>query len=316
MAYPRVGKFVSSQAVAKEFRSSGLSESRRVNCLESFAVSLIFWVCCGHFVLGFEGPWIYTPVMIATTLGTAVFLETFDGWIHSRTPRFLISGIIRKGFLLPPFISGLNGSMLIYSGESLGPPICAAVIAVCSKVIFRVRLESGRLYHFLNPSNVGLCFAFYFLPAAGAVPPYQYTASAPTIGEIIVPVIGISYGLLLNKMTGRLPLVLSYHLVYFLQASLRCWLETPGSLSPLYAMTGPAYILFSLYMIPDPGTTPYAKKNQIIFGALVAGFYGVFQQFGIIYAPFYALFAVNLLRGGMMAWKGKFLKARGLGVTL
>ena len=129
--------------------------------------------------------------------------------------------------------------MLIYSGESLGPPICAAILAVCSKVIFRIRLQCGRLCHFLNPSNVGLCFAFYFLPATGAVPPYQYTASEPTLGEIIVPLIGISYGLLLNKMTGRLPLVFSYLLVFFLQALLRCWLETPGSFSPLYAMTGP-----------------------------------------------------------------------------
>jgi enediyne biosynthesis protein E5 len=295
-----------SAEIRAEFRTYGLSEERRVNCLESFAVSLLFWVCCGHFVLGFEGPWIYTPVMIATTLSTAVFLETIDAWLHTRVPRFLQSPLVQKGFFLPPFISGLNGSMLIYSGESLSAPICAAVLSVCSKLIFRVRLESGRLCHYLNPSNFGLCFAFYFFPATGSVPPYQYTATEPTLGEIIVPVIGITYGLLLNKMTGRLPLVLSYHLVFILQAALRCWLETPGSLSPLYAMTGPAFILFSLYMIPDPGTTPFDRRNQIIFGASVALIYAIFQQCGIVYGPFYALLAVNLLRGVIMARTGKF----------
>lgn len=298
---------MNAQAIPKEFLSAGLSETRRVNCLESFGVSLIFWVCCGHFLLGFEGPWIYTPVMVATTLGTAIFLESLDSWFHTRTPRFLIDGIVRKGFLLPPFISGLNGSMLIYCGESLGPPICAAIIAVCSKVVFRVKLSSGRLYHFLNPSNVGLCFAFYFLPSTGAVPPYQYTASAPTMGELVVPIIGACYGLMLNQMTGRLPLVITYHSVFFAQAAIRCLVETPGSFSPLYAMTGPAYILFSLYMIPDPGTTPFDKKNQIIFGAMVALFYGLFQQFGIVYGPFYALLAANLMRGGMMIWKERFV---------
>jgi Na+-translocating ferredoxin:NAD+ oxidoreductase RnfD subunit len=59
-------------------------------------------------------------------------------------------------------------------------------------------------------------------------------------------------------------------------------------------------------MIPDPGTTPFDRRNQIIFGASVALIYAIFQQCGIVYGPFYALLAVNLLRGVIMARTGKF----------
>jgi enediyne biosynthesis protein E5 len=272
-------------------------EKRRVNVLESFGASLVLWIGAGHFVLGFEGPWIYTPIMILTALCTALVLETLDAKLQKRTARYLQSDLQKKGFFLPPFISGLNASMLIYAGELILPIILVASAAVCSKVIFRVQLNSGRLCHFLNPSNSGLCLAFFLFEEVGAVPPYQYSAITPNLGEIFIPIMGIAFGLLLNIKTGRLPLVISFHACFFLQAILRMAFFSPETYSTLYTMTGPAFILFSLFMIPDPGTTPLRKDAQILFGAAVALVYALLQLTDIVYGPFYALFIVNAMRG-------------------
>jgi len=272
-------------------------EKRRVSVLESFAASLVLWVLAGHIVLGFEGPWVYTPVMILTTLVTALVLETLDSKFHQRTARYLQSNEQKRGFFLPPFVSGLNASMLIYAGELILPIVLAASAAVCSKVIFRVQLNSGRLCHFMNPSNTGLCLAFFLFEEVGAVPPYQYSAITPNLGEIFIPLLGIAFGVVLSIKTGRLPLVLSFHSCFILEALLRTVFITPETYSSLYTMTGPAFILFSLFMIPDPGTSPLRKDAQILFGAAVALVYALLQFADVVYGPFYALFIVNALRG-------------------
>jgi hypothetical protein len=50
-------------------------------------------------------------------------------------------------------------------------------------------------------------------------------------------------------------------------------------------------------MVTDPATTPARPRNQVIFAAAVAGTYGLFMQFNIVFGLFYALTLVTLLRG-------------------
>jgi nitrate reductase alpha subunit len=63
-------------------------------------------------------------------------------------------------------------------------------------------------------------------------------------------------------------------------------------------MTGVAFLLFTNYMITDPGTTPSKGRAQFIFGGAVAGVYAVLMQANIVYTLFFAVVIVCGLRGG------------------
>jgi len=62
-------------------------------------------------------------------------------------------------------------------------------------------------------------------------------------------------------------------------------------------MTSAAFILFTLYMIPDPATTPLEWKRQVAFGLAVAALYGVLITSHIVFGLFFALVGVCLMRG-------------------
>jgi hypothetical protein len=67
-------------------------------------------------------------------------------------------------------------------------------------------------------------------------------------------------------------------------------------------MTSAAFIVFTLYMVPDPATTPLKPWRQVAFGFSVAAVYGVIQALHLVFGLFFALLAVCALRGvGMCA---------------
>jgi phosphoglycerol transferase MdoB-like AlkP superfamily enzyme len=62
-------------------------------------------------------------------------------------------------------------------------------------------------------------------------------------------------------------------------------------------MTSAAFIIFTLYMIPDPATTPLKPARQVLFGLAVAAVYGVIQALHLVFGLFYALLVVAAVRG-------------------
>ena len=69
-------------------------------------------------------------------------------------------------------------------------------------------------------------------------------------------------------------------------------------------MTGVAFVLFTNYMITDPGTTPTKGRNQFMFGSAVGFVYGILMLFNVVYTLFFAVCIVCLARGGYwwMRW--------------
>ena len=53
-------------------------------------------------------------------------------------------------------------------------------------------------------------------------------------------------------------------------------------------MTGVAFVLFTNYMITDPGTTPTKPRAQFMFGSGVALVYAILMEFNIVYTLFFA----------------------------
>jgi len=58
-----------------------------------------------------------------------------------------------------------------------------------------------------------------------------------------------------------------------------------------------SFLLFTFYMITDPGATPSDKREQVIFGASTAAVYCLLVLAHIGFAFFYALFIVSFSRG-------------------
>jgi hypothetical protein len=71
----------------------------------------------------------------------------------------------------------------------------------------------------------------------------------------------------------------------------------PGGLA---MMTGVAFVLFTNYMVTDPGTSPSRPVSQIAFGGGVAAVYGVLMGMSIPYGIFFATAIVCLIRGGFL----------------
>jgi enediyne biosynthesis protein E5 len=66
---------------------------------------------------------------------------------------------------------------------------------------------------------------------------------------------------------------------------------------PFVPMTSAAFILFTLYMIPDPATTPLVPRRQVHFGLAIAAIYGLLLVVHVVDGLFIALAAVSASRG-------------------
>src|SRR6266487_4190492 len=79
--------------------------------------------------------------------------------------------------------------------------------------------------------------------------------------------------------------------------------------SALAVMTGVAFVLFTNYMISDPGTTPSKPRYQFMFGGTVAMTYGVLMVFNVVYTLFFATAITCGIRGAGW-WGAHLLKMR------
>jgi hypothetical protein len=67
-----------------------------------------------------------------------------------------------------------------------------------------------------------------------------------------------------------------------------------------------AFLLFSFYMVSDPGTTPELPRRQVLFGASVAAAYAILQLAHVVFGLFFGLLAVCTVRGVILhaiAWR-------------
>jgi enediyne biosynthesis protein E5 len=114
----------------------------------------------------------------------------------------------------------------------------------------------------------------------------------------MIPVVIATAGTTINAMlTKKVPLIVGWMGGFAIQAFLRHWIWHVALYSALGPMTGIAFVLFTNYMISDPGTTPFKAKNQFMFGSSVAVVYGVLMLFNVVYTLFFAVCIVCLVRG-------------------
>jgi hypothetical protein len=188
--------------------------------------------------------------------------------------------------------------MLLYPNERLWPIVFAVALSIGSKVLIRAPVGQGRTQHIFNPSNFGVACTLVLFPQVGFAPPYHFTENITGVWDWILPGIILLSGIVIHGFfTGRLPLVGAWICGFVVQGQIRAWLFNTPPLVPLMPMTSAAFILFTLYMIPDPATTPLKPWRQALFGFSVAMVYGVIQVLHIVFGLFFALMTVCAIRG-------------------
>lgn len=290
-------------------------QQRRLIALWYFTSLLLAWILgFGHLVLGFEQAWSHPAVAVGTAIAVQMMLEWFDARAKNRPLRFAGSWANFLNFLPPAIIPGMALSMLVFPGEALLPLAFAAAFAIASKLLFRAPVAPGVTQHIFNPSNIAVVVTLIvFSDIVGLTPPYQFTENISGLWDWGVPIFVLVSGITLHALfTGRLPLVAAWLIGFIFQGQVRAWLFDIPWMVPILPMTSAAFIIFTLYMIPDPATTPIKRNGQIAFGLAVATVYGILQAMHVVFGLFFSLVLVCGLRGVFLYledWRRRFLPA-------
>jgi hypothetical protein len=269
----------------------------RLFALWYFCSLLIIWNIAGQTVLGFEQSNLQPIVAVLWAISVAMVLDWLDARNAGRLPRWW-GGTAFLNFLPPCVIPALACSMLTYSNERLSPLLFAVTLSLASKYLLRAPIANGQRQHFFNPSNFGIALTLLLMPDVGLAPPYQFTENLTGAWHWILPLIVLATGIFVHaKFTGRLPLVLAWLGGFALQGLLRILIFGLPMAVPFVPMSSVGFILFSLYMIPDPATTPLKRSRQIWFGMAVAAVYGALLVQHVVYGLFIALALTSALRG-------------------
>jgi Na+-translocating ferredoxin:NAD+ oxidoreductase RnfD subunit len=275
----------------------------RLAALRRFAITITVLNLLGHTVLGFENSWAQMFVALGTAYVTELLLEVVDASASGRPRRFEGGLVNFVDFLLPAHISGMAVSMLLFTGDLLLPFVFAAAVATASKALFTFPVNNSER-HFLNPSNTGIAVTVFLFPTIAPIMPWQFTETLSGGPSRVFPVIVIVLGAYMNwRYTRRMPLILAWVIAFALQGVVRCLINDLPLTVALVPLTGVSFLLFTFYMVTDPGATPTDSREQVLFGAGVAVVYCLLIFAHVAFGFFYALFIVSFLRGVMLRLK-------------
>lgn len=271
---------------------------KRVIALRNFAISITIFNIVGYAFLGFEQPWLWPIIALVTGYALEIVLEVIGTRGEGRRPRFLGNGF--RGlmeFLYPAHITALAVNMLLYVNDQILVMIFAVMVAISGKWLFQAPVR-GRMRHFMNPSNLGIAAVLFLFPWVSIAPPYHFSEYLTGPGDWILPGIILVAGTMLNaKLTGRMWVVAGWLSIFALQAIVRGVAFDTAVPAALVVMTGVAFVLFTNYMITDPGTTPSRPLSQFAFGGGAAALYGLLTGLHIAYGIFFGLVLTCLIRG-------------------
>ncbi|MEV6520936.1 enediyne biosynthesis protein [Longispora sp. NPDC051575] len=282
----------------------------RYLALRNFAMSMSVFNILGYTVFGFEQPWLWPIFGLMIGYSAEMLFERVAAWAQKRPPGYSGHGVWGMyTFLLPAHITALAANMLLYANTLYWPIAFAIVVSIGAKFVLQAPIK-GRMRHFMNPSNFGITITLLAFSWVNIAPPYQFTEHVPDVIRIVIPLVIITAGTVLNTMlTKKVPLIVGWVGGFVIQALLRHWIWDVQLWAAIIPMTGVAFVLFTNYMITDPGTTPSSGKMQFMFGSSVAMVYGILMVFNIVYTLFFAVCIVCAIRGAF--WWIKSFRERG-----
>jgi len=197
----------------------------------------------GIAVLGFD----IRPAHAAAVFTTALGMQ-FVATRLVRLPRF---------DPMSPLITALSLTLLLRA-DGIALPVFAAVVAIGSKFVFRVR---GK--HVFNPANAGIVAAIALSDHAW-VSSGQWGSAA--IGAFAIACLGFLVLTRAKRAGTTLAFLAAYATLLFGRA---LWLGDPLAI-PLHQLQNGALLLFAFFMISDPKTSPDSAAGRVVYGTLVA----------------------------------------------
>ncbi len=267
----------------------------RVAALRRFAITITIVTLLGHLYIGFETSYACTVVSVLSACTVQFVLE----WIRAQSSGVepMYSGGRLLDFLLPAYIVGMTCAMFLFTNGDYWPLIFATTVAIGSKFLFRIKL-ADRTLHFLNPSNFALVVVLVAFPSVTMVMPSSFSSGFGDVGDLLFPTILFTLGCLVNGIfTKRLLLIFAWFGAFILQGVVRHLFFDAHLVAILAVATGPIAIIFSFYMISDPGTTPSEPVPQLLFGTSIGLIYGFLISLHVVYGIFIALMLTCCLRG-------------------
>jgi len=256
------------------------------NGLRMSATFATIFTILGHTVFGFEQPLAAVFVALGTGYACAMFFEWVDARANGVQPGYAGGGLRKLiDFLLSAHMTSITLSFLMYYNRRLWIMAFTVALAIGSKYVLRVR-QNGRLQHFMNPSNFAIAVVLIAYQWTGVLP-WGFTIDIHGPWDIIVPLVIVMLGFRLNLLfTGRLPTVGSWLATFILLGIFRAWLFGGPIAAELVILTGIPMVLFTLYMITDPQTSPGRLRSQILFGAGIAGAYSALLVLQVQYTMY------------------------------
>lgn len=234
----------------------------------------------------FTAPLLITAILLAAHLSFGIlasYRQFVVAVVVAAITELLFARVFRGKWrhLSSAYITGISCAIILRS-PALWPYALAAALSIGSKYVLQVK---GR--HIWNPSNFGIS-AILFL-AAGVTAPLSVQWGNNIWPMLIIWVIGA----VIIWRINRFHICATYVVSFFLFAGLRSWMAAEPFLAEVAPITGPMYQLFVFFMITDPKTTVSAKWGQYAVPFAIAALESVFRSYGIVAAPFYALFFVG-----------------------
>jgi Na+-translocating ferredoxin:NAD+ oxidoreductase RnfD subunit len=197
----------------------------------------------------------------------------------------VVQRVERKLWVFPTagILTGLIVALILSPYDSLMIAPATAVLAICSKHLFRARLAN-----IFNPAALALVVAAVAFDAGhswwGALPDWSWG------GALIVLLAGWYTANRINK----LPLVLVFLAAFYGLFTVASFAGGPEVGSVFRAPDLQAALFFAFFMLDDPPTCPVKYRDQAIFGVIVAVVaFGAFEYFGWLYYLLAGLLAGN-----------------------
>lgn len=188
--------------------------------------------------------------------------------------------------------------------------ILTSFVAVISKYIFTYKNK-----HFLNPSNFWVSLSLLLFSPYVYTNPLQwwFSVSQQTyilffLFIIFLWLFIIQFFLQKNLKFNQIPLIISFILAHLFFYTV-IWLNQWGTYSDFFNIT---FLIFALFMITDPKTTPYNYINKILFGILIALNYYILsyftnENFNLLWSLFIATLFLPIIWKFENKWKHVYL---------
>ena len=149
----------------------------------------------------------------------------------------------------------------------------------------------------MNPSNFAIAVVLVVFQWTGSLP-WGFTINIGGVWDWLLPLVIVALGIRLNLLfTGRLPTVAAWLSSFIVLAFVRAMILQRPVLPELVVLTGIPMVLFTLYMITDPQTSPSRPRSQFVFGSGIAVAYSGLLLLEVQYTLFYSVTVVCAIRG-------------------